>query len=136
MQISHDQGKHSKDALQSLRGQTVHSVPCKRILQQDQIRFVAESATLLFFFDLLCCFGFHNKYLKHCTVQIRSETYICGSHLELRNPEQLAIFACCGIRNKLNVPTKFTLQVYVLGIHVNFVSGIHLHFGTCLNTCL
>ena len=31
---------------------------------------------------------------------------------------------------------KFTLQVYVRGIHVNLVKGIHLHFGTCLNTCL
>ena len=41
----------------------------------------------------------------------------CGIHLQLRNPEQLAIFACCGIRNKTNVPSKVTLQVYVCGIH-------------------
>ena len=51
--------------LPSLRGQTVHSVhcipSCKRIPQQAQIRFVAESAKLLLFFDLLCCFGFHKK---------------------------------------------------------------------------
>ena len=29
-----------------------------------------------------------------------------GIHLQLRNPEQLAIFACCGIRNKINGPKK------------------------------
>ena len=60
----------------------------------------------------------------------------CGIYFQLRNPEQLAIIACCGIRNKINVPTKLTLHVYVRGIQVNLVSGIHLHFGTCLNTSL
>ena len=39
------------------------------------------------------------------------------STYNLRNPEQLAIFACCGIRKKTNVLTKLTLQVYVCGIH-------------------
>ena len=42
----------------TLRGQTMHSVHCKRISQLAKIRFVAESATLLLFFDLLRCFGF------------------------------------------------------------------------------
>ena len=69
-------------------------------------------------------------------LHLRIPLTFCGIHLQLRNPEQLAIFACCGIRNKLNTPTNFTLQVYVRGIHVNLLSGIHLHFGTCLNTCL
>ena len=50
--------------------------------------------------------------------------YICGNHLQLWNPKQLAIFACCGIRDTTNMPTKFTLHSYV--------RGIHLHFGTCL----
>ena len=50
--------------IQALRGQTVHSVPCKRIPQQVKIKFVAESATLLLFFDLLCCFGFHKQIHK------------------------------------------------------------------------
>ena len=36
----------------SLRGQTVQSVHCMRIPQQAKIRFFAESATLLHFFDL------------------------------------------------------------------------------------
>ena len=44
--------------------------------------------------------------------------------------------SCCGIRNKTNVPTRFTLQLFVRGIHENFVSGIHLLFGTCLKICL
>ena len=61
---------------------------------------------------------------------------LCGIHLHLRNSDQLAIFACCEIRNQLNKPTKLTLQVYVHGIHVNLVSGIHLHFGTCFNIYL
>ena len=101
MQISHAQVKHSKDPWQSLRGQTVHSVPCKRILQQAQIRFVAESATLLFFFDLLCCFWFHKQIPKtlyrssslqnlHLRIPLgvaesRTTSYICL----LRNPQQV-----------------------------------------------
>ena len=110
----------------------MHSLHCKRNPQQAKIRFVAESAALLLFFDLRCCFGFLN-YLNHCTAQNCSKnrrvcgirlhlriphtnfadsltfadsTYIlripltfCGIHLQLRNPEELAIFACCGIRN-------------------------------------
>ena len=82
-------------------------------------------------------------------LQFAESAYICGFHLhllipltfcgiqlQLRTPEQLAILACCGFRNKTNVPTKFTLQVYVCGIHLNFVCGIHLHFGTYFKTCL
>ena len=72
--------------------------------------------------------GFH--------LHLRIPLKFCGIHLQLRNPEQLAIFACCGIRNKTNVPTKFTLQAYGCGIHWNFVCGIHLHFGTYFKTCL
>ena len=63
-------------------------------------------------------------------LHLRNPLTFYGIHVQLRNPEQLAIFACCGIRNKTNEPTKFTLEVYVCGIHWNFVSGIHLHFGT------
>ena len=44
---------------ESLRGQTAHSLYCKRNPQQAKIIFVAESAALLLFFDFLCCFGFH-----------------------------------------------------------------------------
>ena len=33
----------------------------KRISQQAKIKFVAEFATLFFFFDLLFCFGFHKQ---------------------------------------------------------------------------
>ena len=177
----------------ALRGQTVHSVHCKRNPQQAKYRFVAVPATSLLFFDLLCCFGFQNKYVKYCTAQNRSKnrqiceiqislwnpqtndkTFVslnwavaesttvsgirkfadsayrfcgfhlhlripltfCGIHLQLRNPKQRRIFACCGIRNKTNVPTKFTLQLLVRGIHWNFVSEVPLHFGTYLKTFL
>ena len=40
-----------------------------------------------------------------------------GIHLQLRNLEQLATFACCGNSIKINVPTKFTLQLYACEIH-------------------
>ena len=69
-------------------------------------------------------------------LHLRIPLTFCGIHLQLRNPEQLAIFACCGIRSKTNIPKKFRLQVYVCGIHWNFVCGIHLHFGTYFKTCL
>ena len=82
---------------------------------------------------------FHNEQNCGIQLQIAESTYICGFRLqillipltlsgislELRKPEQLALFACCGIRSKTNVPAKFTLQVLVRGIHGNFVSGIH-----------
>ena len=63
-------------------------------------------------------------------------TYICGIRLQLRNPELLAKFSCCEIRDKTNVPTKFTLQVFVRGIHRNVVGGIHVYYGTCLQISL
>ena len=53
-----------KSVKTTLRGQTVHSVHGKRIPQQANIRFVAESATLLPFFDLLRCFGFYKQMPK------------------------------------------------------------------------
>ena len=37
----------------------MHYLNCKRTPQQAKVRFVAEPATLLFLFELLCCFGFH-----------------------------------------------------------------------------
>ena len=49
----------------TLRGQTVRFENCKQIIpQQAKVGFVAEFATLLFFFDLLCCFGFHRQIAK------------------------------------------------------------------------
>ena len=62
----------------------INYVHCKRIPQQAQIRFVVESATLLHFIDLLCCFGSTNKYLKQCTVQN------CSKILEKRSPTDSA----------------------------------------------
>ena len=78
-----------------------------------------------------------NKILNTLTVygirlHLRIQLTFCEIHLQLRNPKQLAIFACCRIRDTQNVPTKFTLHSYVRGIHGSFVSGFHLHFGTCL----
>ena len=44
-----------------LRGQTLKFVNCKRIPLPAKNKFVAESRTLLVFFDTLFCFGFHEK---------------------------------------------------------------------------
>ena len=66
----------------------------------------------------------------------------CGIHLQLRNPEQLAVFACCGIRNKTSMPTKFTLRVsteilfvessYISEYNLRIVSGIQEYTDTKL----
>ena len=64
--------------------------------------------------------------------------FVCGFYLHLRIPlifcgfflqfaeSRTTSYNCffCGIRNKTILPTRFTLKVYV--------RGIHLHFGTCL----
>ena len=57
---------------------------------------------------------------------------ICRFHLQLRNSEQLATFACCGIRDTTNVSTKFMFQFFVRGVHGHFLNEIHLYFETCL----
>ena len=59
----------------------------------------------------------------YCHLQIPST--FSGIHWQLRNPEQIAFFACCGIRGTTIVPTKITLHVFVRGIHGSFVSGFH-----------
>ena len=79
-------------------------------------------------------FGIHLVCWIH--LHLRTPLTIWGIYLQLRNPEQLAIFACCGIRNKTNLTTKLTLKVYVCGIQRNFVRVIHLHFETCFKTFL
>ena len=62
------------------------------------------------------------------TYILRIPLTFCGIHSQLRNPEQLAIFACCGIRTKTNVATKFTLQVLVRGIPEKFCKRKPLTF--------
>ena len=63
----------------TLRGQTVHSLHCKRNPQQTKIRFVAESATLLLLFDLL----FHKQIPKSL---YRSKSL--KKYASLRNPTE------------------------------------------------
>ena len=75
----------------------------------------------------------HNP-LTVCGIRLhlRIPLTFCGIHLLLRDPKQLAVFGCCRIRDTTNRPTKFTLHLYVRGFRRSFVSGIHLHFETCL----
>ena len=56
--------KRQKTKTAALRGQIVNSVHCKWIPQQAKLRFVAEFASLLLFFDLHCCFGFQKQKLR------------------------------------------------------------------------
>ena len=54
----------------TLSDQTVHFVKYKRTPQQAKFRFFLESTTLLVFFDLLRCFGFHGKIVKTLLLKI------------------------------------------------------------------
>ena len=54
-----------------------------------------------------------NKTLNTLTVygirlHLRIQLTFCEIHLQLRNPKQLAVFACSRIRDTQNVPRKFT----------------------------
>ena len=72
-------------------------------------------------FSNLRCRGIRNcKSNPHH--KLAESTYICWIRLHLWTPEHLRLFACCGTRNKTNVPITITLQVSVRGIHKNFVS--------------
>ena len=88
-------------------------------------------------------------HLRNPPTNFADSTYICGLHLHivkityiLRKPltvaESRATSYICLLRNpqQNNVSTKFTLQIYVCGIHWNFVCRIHLHFGTFFKICL
>ena len=68
----------------------MHSVNCKRIPQLAQIRFVAKSAILLHFFDLLCCFGFHKQIAKtlYRSKSLQKLANLRNPQPYLRNPEQ------------------------------------------------
>ena len=63
-------------------------------------------------------------------------SYASSVKRKTRNPLTFAD-SFCGIQNNnlystTNVPTKFTLQLFVRKIHENFVSGIQLHFVSCI----
>ena len=66
-------------------------VNCKLIPRQAKIRFVAESATLLLFFDFCTVSDSKNEKLKHCIAQSLSKSrQICGNCSSI-----------CGILNSL-----------------------------------
>ena len=75
-------------------GQTLRFVNCNRIPQLTKFRFVAESATLLFFFDLLCCFGFHGEKAKtlYCSKSLQKQATLQNPQQNVWNPEPV-----CGI---------------------------------------
>ena len=103
----------------------------KWILQNADNRFVSEFATFIFFVDILCCFGDCERIAKamYCRNSFKNKYSVV-----LWNPEQTAILTRCG--DKINTPSHFTLTYFVRGNYGSFVSGIHLHFGKCLKTCL
>ena len=72
----------------------MQSMHCKRNPQQGKIRFVAESATLLIFSDLLGCFGFNKKkpkFLYHSKL-LEKQANVQNPQLYLRNPDQFVEF--------------------------------------------
>ena len=68
----------------------MHSLHCNGNPQQAKIRFVAESATLLLFFDLLCCLGFHKQIPKslYRSKSLEKLANLLNPQLYLRDPEQ------------------------------------------------
>ena len=75
----------------------MHFVNCGRIPQQAKIKFVAESATLLFFFDLLCCFGFHGQIAKilHCSKLLQKQAILWNPQQNVGNSKPI-----CGINEQ------------------------------------
>ena len=84
--------------MKALRSQTVHFVNCKRIPQEAKIRFVAESASLLIFFDLLCCFGFHGQKAKtlYCSKSLQKQATLQNLQQNVWNQEPV-----CGIHEQI-----------------------------------
>ena len=70
--------------------QTVHSAHCMWIPQQAKNSFVAESATLLLFFYLLRCFGFHKKIPKalYRSKLLQKKANLRNLQPYLRNPKR------------------------------------------------
>ena len=72
----------------------------------------------------------------HCK---QTPQIVSGIRINLQNPLKIAEsgtlsnITCWGISNKTNMPTKFTLQVFVRRILGNFLGGIHSQFGTSLD---
>ena len=86
----------------------MHFVNCKRIPQQAKIRFVAESATLIFFFDLLCCFGFHGRIAKtmRCSKSLEKQATLRNTQQNVCNPEPV-----CGIHEQIIIHVLSKLKL-------------------------
>ena len=76
-----------------------------------KIRIAIDNNYSSIFYLLICKFS--NKQNSDSTEKFRAfhshlriPLTFCGVHLQLRNPEQLAIFACCRNRSTTNVPRK------------------------------
>ena len=82
--------------------------------------------------------AFADSAYKFCgfNVHLRIPLTICGIHLQLRNPDKLAIFACCGIRKK----NKGADKTYATGIcmrnPLKFCLWNPLTFWNIFKTCL
>ena len=63
------------------------------------------------FLNFFTVCGFRLQIFCRFYLHLRIPLTFCGTYLQLRNPEQLSIFACCGIRNKL-----ICRQTYVTSI--------------------
>ena len=89
---------NSRTIFHTIQGQTVHFVNCKRIPLQAKIRFLADSATLLFFFDFLCCFGFRGRIAKtlYCSKALQKQANLRNSQQNVSNREPV-----CGVHGRI-----------------------------------
>ena len=71
----------------SIKRPNVLFVNCKQIPHQAKIRFVSESAILLLFFDLLCCFGLNKQLAEtlHFSKLLQNRR-ICGTVCGIQKP--------------------------------------------------
>ena len=118
-------------SVSTLPGQTVHFMHCKRIPQQAKIRSVAESATLLLFFDLLRCFEFnkqipktlyrskslHKKGFAESATVFAESRIVCGIHKQI-------------IRHLYTSVAQFKRNPQIWNPH--FVCGFRLHICICV----
>ena len=95
----------------------MHFVNCMRIPQQAKNRIVAESAILLFFFDLLRCFEFHGLIAKYCIAQNCSKTYSFAESIKLNKQHSLVDLH----RPKMLIIQFHTLSLWKNAGHTNFI---------------
>ena len=87
-------------------------------------RIIAESTTMLFFFDLPCCFGFHGQIAKtlYSSTSLRKSNF-AESATNLPSPEQFVEFA--NKQYKMCLVNLSCRGIRICKRNPQIVSGIH-----------